>query len=58
MRKTRLEDTEDRLEWREDRSGTRERPAGPQGRDKGLTAQMEVEQISWRHRPSTGNKPK
>ena len=37
---------------------TTERPAGPQGRDNGLMVQMEVEQISCRHRPSTGNKPK
>lgn len=58
MRKTRLEDTQDGLEWREDHSGTTERPAGPQGRDKGLMVQIEVEQISCRHRPSTGNKPK
>ena len=62
MRKTRLEDTGDGLEWREDGLGTTERPAGPQGRDNGLgraaVVQKEVEQITRRHRPSIGNKPK
>ena len=62
MRKTRLEDAGDGLEWREDGLGTTERPAGPQGRDNGLgraaVVRKEVEQITRRHRPSIGNKPK